>query len=79
MFPKLLRRLLLTEYEFSKISKDLLQVTPTQALSEKLDLDIFEDLNYSDGVMTLKLKDQSTYVINKQTPNRQIWLSSPVS
>ena len=28
--------------------------------------------------MTLKLGDEGTYVINKQPPNKQIWLSSPV-
>ncbi|XP_073146345.1 frataxin, mitochondrial isoform X2 [Henckelia pumila] len=30
-------------------------------------------------VLTLKLGSLGTYVINKQTPNRQIWMSSPVS
>lgn len=30
------------------------------------------------GVLTLKLGDKGTYVINKQPPNKQIWLSSPV-
>ncbi len=30
------------------------------------------------GVLTVKVGgDHGTYVINKQTPNRQIWLSSP--
>eukprot|EP00043_Microstomoeca_roanoka_P005648 m.57110 g.57110 ORF g.57110 m.57110 type:complete len:207 (-) comp13053_c1_seq1:373-993(-) len=37
------------------------------------------DVSYSDGVLTLKLAEFGTYVINKQTPNKQIWLSSPVS
>ena len=31
------------------------------------------------GVLTLKLGDRGTYVINKQPPNKQIWLSSPIS
>lgn len=32
------------------------------------------------GVLTLYLgNNRGTYVINKQTPNKQIWLSSPVS
>ncbi len=31
------------------------------------------------GVLTLRLGDLGTYVINKQTPNRQIWMSSPLS
>ncbi|XP_042242610.1 frataxin, mitochondrial-like isoform X2 [Homarus americanus] len=37
------------------------------------------DILYSSGVLTLKLGSFGTYVINKQTPNKQIWLSSPVS
>lgn len=28
--------------------------------------------------MTVRLGDKGTYVLNKQTPNRQLWLSSPV-
>ncbi|KAF9614404.1 hypothetical protein IFM89_018549 [Coptis chinensis] len=30
-------------------------------------------------VLTLKLGNLGTFVLNKQTPNRQLWLSSPVS
>lgn len=38
------------------------------------------DLVFSAGVLTFKLgKSLGTYVINKQPPNKQIWLSSPVS
>lgn len=29
--------------------------------------------------MTVNLGEHGTYVINRQTPNRQIWLSSPTS
>ncbi|KAI5095286.1 frataxin, mitochondrial [Silurus meridionalis] len=36
------------------------------------------DVMFSSGVLTVKVGgDHGTYVINKQTPNRQIWLSSP--
>lgn len=35
-------------------------------------------LTVQDGVMTVRLGDLGTYVLNKQTPNRQLWLSSPV-
>lgn len=31
------------------------------------------------GVLTLKFPPHGTYVLNKQPPNKQIWLSSPVS
>ncbi|XP_062111440.1 frataxin, mitochondrial isoform X2 [Humulus lupulus] len=36
------------------------------------------DIDYGNDVLTLKLGDLGTYVLNKQTPNRQIWMSSPV-
>jgi len=38
------------------------------------------DVTLSDGVLTVYLgPDIGTYVINKQSPNKQIWLSSPIS
>ncbi|XP_016947987.1 frataxin homolog, mitochondrial [Drosophila biarmipes] len=38
------------------------------------------DVAYGDGVLTVNLgKKHGTYVINRQTPNKQIWLSSPTS
>ncbi|GFG40499.1 hypothetical protein Cfor_06511 [Coptotermes formosanus] len=38
------------------------------------------DVSYSDGVLTVKFGvPHGTYVINRQTPNLQIWLSSPIS
>ncbi|GAO16262.1 hypothetical protein UVI_02000410 [Ustilaginoidea virens] len=37
------------------------------------------DIEYSSGVMTIAVAGKGTYVINKQPPNKQIWLSSPVS
>ncbi|KAL0746369.1 hypothetical protein Bca101_028371 [Brassica carinata] len=37
------------------------------------------DIDYGNEVLTLKLGSLGTYVLNKQTPNRQIWMSSPVS
>lgn len=41
---------------------------------------IYPYYHLQDGVLTIKLGDDyGTYVINRQTPNRQIWLSSPIS
>jgi len=37
------------------------------------------EVDYHSGVLTLKLGSSGTYVINKQPPNKQIWLSSPKS
>ncbi|KAG2023783.1 hypothetical protein CC2G_001398 [Coprinopsis cinerea AmutBmut pab1-1] len=36
------------------------------------------EVEYHSGVLTLNLGEHGTYVINKQPPNKQIWLSSPV-
>lgn len=54
-----------------------------EELSEKLDSALEShagaDVSLSNGVLTFSIDDENTYVINKQTPNRQLWLSSPVS
>ncbi|KAG1972080.1 frataxin, mitochondrial isoform X2 [Pimephales promelas] len=72
----------LTETDYERLADETMD-----ALS-----DYFEDLTdedftgmdydvvFSSGVLTVKIgSDHGTYVINKQTPNRQIWLSSPTS
>lgn len=73
---------------------ELSVATYEKLVDETLDAlaDYFEDLTdeaftgadydvvFSSGVLTVKLGgDHGTYVINKQTPNKQIWLSSPTS
>ncbi|KAI9706406.1 MAG: Mitochondrial chaperone Frataxin [Candelina mexicana] len=37
------------------------------------------DVEFSAGVLTVSFPPAGTYVINKQPPNKQIWLSSPIS
>mmetsp|Transcript_20713 Transcript_20713/g.30647 ORF Transcript_20713/g.30647 Transcript_20713/m.30647 type:complete len:172 (-) Transcript_20713:17-532(-) len=37
------------------------------------------EVNLSQGVLTISIGDIGTWVINKQTPNKQIWWSSPFS
>ncbi|KAJ3197411.1 Mitochondrial chaperone Frataxin [Irineochytrium annulatum] len=37
------------------------------------------DVYCNNGVLTLNLGDSGTFVLNKQPPNKQIWLSSPIS
>ncbi|SPO03337.1 uncharacterized protein DNG_06019 [Cephalotrichum gorgonifer] len=37
------------------------------------------DVEFSAGVLTITFPQIGTYVINKQPPNKQIWLSSPLS
>ncbi|GMG98645.1 hypothetical protein Nepgr_000485 [Nepenthes gracilis] len=71
---------LLLEDEFHKLADstihDLLE--KLEEYGDGIQTDGF-DIDYGNGVLTLKLGDLGTYVLNKQTPNRQIWLSSPVS
>ncbi|XAR68062.1 Ferroxidase [Bertholletia excelsa] len=73
-------RSLLQEDEFHKIADstihDLLE--KLEEYGDSIDIDGF-DIDYGNQVLTLKLGSLGTYVLNKQTPNRQIWLSSPVS
>lgn len=47
-------------------------------ISEQLP-EIISDVEFSQGVLTITVPPIGTYVINKQPPNKQIWLSSPVS
>jgi frataxin len=70
----------MSELEYHKKSDHTLE-TLFEAFEELLDgIDLEEsDIELSQGVLTLKLGDLGTYVINKQTPNRQIWMSSPLS
>lgn len=37
------------------------------------------EVNFASGVLTLVFPPHGTWVINKQTPNQQLWWSSPVS
>mmetsp|Transcript_38233 Transcript_38233/g.94841 ORF Transcript_38233/g.94841 Transcript_38233/m.94841 type:complete len:270 (-) Transcript_38233:337-1146(-) len=37
------------------------------------------DLVHEMGVLTIAMGEHGTYVLNKQGPNRQVWVSSPVS
>ncbi|EAL60822.1 hypothetical protein DDB_G0293246 [Dictyostelium discoideum AX4] len=49
-----------------------------EILSEANTCEGFE-VEGNDGVLTIIVGNKGTYVINKQTPNRQIWWSSPLS
>ncbi|KAK7336326.1 hypothetical protein VNO77_16863 [Canavalia gladiata] len=71
---------LLQEGEFQRLADSTIH-----SLQEKLEdygdsveVDGF-DIDYGNDVLTVKLGELGTYVLNKQTPNRQLWLSSPLS
>ncbi|CCH41589.1 Frataxin, mitochondrial [Wickerhamomyces ciferrii] len=63
---------------YHRISEDYLE-TLTDSLEALSEENPKIDAEYSHGVLSLVLPPNGTYVINKQPPNKQIWLSSPVS
>ncbi|GAB2242594.1 hypothetical protein Droror1_Dr00019369 [Drosera rotundifolia] len=73
-------RCLLQEDEFHQLADSTIHDLQQnlEEYGDRIQIDGF-DVDYGNQVLTLKLGDLGTYVLNKQTPNRQIWLSSPVS
>lgn len=55
-----------------------------QCLQEQMEKMVDErdddsDVDFSGDVLNLTIANHGTFVLNKQAPNKQIWLSSPVS
>ncbi|KAL6616181.1 hypothetical protein ACP70R_038451 [Stipagrostis hirtigluma subsp. patula] len=73
-------KLIMSEDKFHKLADDTIHdlLEKLEEYGDSLQMDGF-DIDYGNQVLTLRLGDLGTYVVNKQTPNRQIWLSSPVS
>lgn len=72
----------MTEAEFEQIAESTLDSLAEyfEEIPDKIKCDGDYDVTFGDGVLTLHLgKSLGTYVINKQKPNKQIWLSSPTS
>ncbi|KAJ0666921.1 putative ferroxidase [Helianthus annuus] len=71
---------LLQEDEFHKLADATIQdlLEKIEEYGDSVDIDGF-DIDYGNQVLTVKFGSLGTYVLNKQTPNRQIWMSSPVS
>ncbi|CAI5480040.1 unnamed protein product [Closterium sp. Yama58-4] len=70
----------LSENEFHRLADEALHWLHEKfdALGDEVDIEGF-DADLSQGVLTLRLGQHGIFVINKQAPNRQIWLSSPQS
>ena len=70
--------------DFSTIL-DFESITDTflESLEEKLEIleesEALQDIHYSQGVLTIDMGIEGIWVINKQSPNKQLWLSSPKS
>ncbi|CAM8958821.1 unnamed protein product [Rhodiola kirilowii] len=71
---------LLPEDEYHRQADSTIQdlLEKLEEYGDSIQIDGF-DIDYGNQVLTLKLGSAGTYVLNKQTPNRQLWLSSPVS
>ncbi|CAK9161622.1 unnamed protein product [Ilex paraguariensis] len=70
---------LLQEDEYHRLADTTIQdlLEKIEEYGDTVEIDGF-DIEYGNQVLTLKLGSLGTYVLNKQTPNRQIWMSSPV-
>lgn len=69
-----------TESDYHSIADEMLediQDAVEEALEDK-GVPEFE-VTYASGVLTMTMPPHGTWVLNKQTPNRQIWWSSPIS
>ncbi|KIW18224.1 iron donor protein CyaY [Exophiala spinifera] len=69
----------ITDAEYHEIADQYLDtlVLALEELSESRTDGL--EVEFSAGVLTVTHPQAGTYVINKQPPNKQIWLSSPVS
>ena len=47
-----------------------------QSIEDTVDAETDFDVSFSSGVLSIRLP-AGTWVLNKQAPNRQVWLSSP--
>ncbi|KAJ0124525.1 mitochondrial iron uptake protein [Diaporthe amygdali] len=68
----------LTDGEYHEVADAYLDVIVSE-LETLADKNESIEVEYSAGVLTFVFPDIGTYVINKQPPNKQIWLSSPIS
>ena len=57
----------------AKNTLDDLMEQVDEALGDRMDVDL------QAGILNIELENGGMYVINKQAPNREIWMSSPLS
>mmetsp|Transcript_11203 Transcript_11203/g.26922 ORF Transcript_11203/g.26922 Transcript_11203/m.26922 type:complete len:179 (+) Transcript_11203:109-645(+) len=71
-------RMFQSESEYHSIADETLEDIQDAVEMALEDKGVAEfDVTYASGVLTMVLPPHGTYVLNKQTPNRQIWWSSP--
>jgi frataxin len=66
----------LDETRFHQLADDTIET-----LSDHIDDEMGDDLDVDlqSGILTIELDSGEQFIINKHGPNRQIWMSSPVS
>jgi frataxin len=69
------------DYDYESLSEETLESLGEyfEELLERDERMVKSDVSLASGVLNVSIPEYGTYVINKQTPNRQIWLSSPLS
>ncbi|OEJ88307.1 Frataxin, mitochondrial [Hanseniaspora osmophila] len=70
----------LTQEQYQKVSDMYLEslLDELEAISEE-NYDLIPEVELNQGVLNFEIKGKGSYVVNKQPPNKQIWLSSPIS
>lgn len=66
-----------TDIKFNTAADELLELVETSV--DALDCAAVEDVSCNGGVLTLETAERGTFILNKQAPNVQLWLSSPIS
>ena len=78
-----MRRYFYSEAEYHKVADATLESLMDAVESVLESSDVSEDENFevnlAAGVLTIQVPPHGTWVINKQTPNQQLWWSSPQS
>ena len=67
----------MNETEFHRLADNMLN-TMFDALEEADEKGAL-DVEYQDGIMTIRLPGGKQYIVSKHAPSQQIWLSSPLS
>ena len=76
----LTRRYFQTEGEYYKVADETLETIQDTVERALENAGVEAEIALASGVLTIVLPPpHGTYVINKQTPNRQLWWSSPIS
>lgn len=60
---------------------EIMAETAIESLFEAIERELghISEVDLEGGILNVELEDGRTYIINKHSPNRQIWLSSPIS